>query len=94
MTESSVIVTHRTDELDDLARTLRLLKGQAGLSLNQLSRRSWYSRSAIDRYLNGKVFPPRQAVASITEICGGDTGAVITLWERACLLRAERRASA
>jgi transcriptional regulator with XRE-family HTH domain len=76
---------------DDLARELRLLKDKAGLSLSSLAARCWCSRSALDRYLNGKVFPPRDTVRAISDACGGDTAALLALWERAWVARDDNR---
>lgn len=72
---------------DGLARELRLLKDRAGLSLARLAARCWCSRSSLERYLNGKVFPPRDTVQAISDTCGGDTAAVLTLWELAWAAR-------
>lgn len=37
----------------------------------------------MERYLNGKIFPSHEVVAAISDACGGDTQAVLALWERA-----------
>jgi tetratricopeptide (TPR) repeat protein/transcriptional regulator with XRE-family HTH domain len=67
----------------DLAEELRRMKDRAGLSLAQLATRTWYSKSSLERYINGKVFPPRRVVEAISDSCGGDTDAMIAAWERA-----------
>jgi tetratricopeptide (TPR) repeat protein/transcriptional regulator with XRE-family HTH domain len=74
-----------------LARELRLLKDRAGLSLARLATKAWCSRSSLERYLNGKVFPPRHIVLAIADACGADTKAVAALWERAWAARANVR---
>lgn len=66
-----------------LVDELRRLKDRAGLSLAQLATRTWYSKSSLERYINGKVFPPRRVVEAISDSCGGDTDAMIAIWERA-----------
>ncbi len=73
-----------------LARELRHLKGLAGLSLSQLADRCWCSKSSLERYLNGRTFPPRDVVKAISEACGGDTDHVLALWEQAWTTRDER----
>jgi tetratricopeptide (TPR) repeat protein/transcriptional regulator with XRE-family HTH domain len=67
----------------ELADELRRLKDRAGLSLAQLATRTWYSKSSLERYINGKVFPPRRVVEAISDACGGDTDALVASWERA-----------
>lgn len=67
----------------ELAEELRRLKDRAGLSLSQLTTRTWYSKSSLERYINGKVFPPRRVVEAISDSCGGDTDAMVAAWERA-----------
>lgn len=76
---------------NELARELRLLKDRAGLSLNSLATRCWCSRSSLERYLNGKVFPSRDMVKAISDACGGDTAAVLALWELAWGARGGKR---
>lgn len=73
-----------------LAHELRRLKGQAGLSFSQLAERCWCSRSSLERYMNGRIFPPREVVAAISEACGGDTERVLGLWEQAWAARDDK----
>jgi tetratricopeptide (TPR) repeat protein len=77
--------------IDDLAHELRLLKDRAGLSLSRLAARCWCSKSALERYLNGKVFPPRDTVTALSNACGGDIPALMALWERAWTARGGMR---
>jgi tetratricopeptide (TPR) repeat protein/transcriptional regulator with XRE-family HTH domain len=74
----------------ELAAELRRIKDRAGLTLSQLATRTWYSRSSLDRYMNGKVFPPRRVVEAISDSCGADTDAIIAVWERAWSRRRDR----
>ena len=48
-----------------LVAELRALKDGAGLSLADLARRTPYSKSSWERYLNGKTLPPQHAVAAL-----------------------------
>lgn len=75
-------------QADVLARELRLVKDRAGLSLARLAGKAWCSRSALERYLNGKVFPPRHVVLAIAEACEADGKAIAALWEQAWAARA------
>src|SRR5436190_21463816 len=74
----------------ELADELRRMKDRAGLSLAQLATRTWYSKSSLERYINGKVFPPRRVVEAISDSCGGDTVALIAAWERAWSTQRDR----
>ncbi|MFC8194274.1 helix-turn-helix domain-containing protein [Streptomyces sp. NPDC057298] len=60
---------------------LRQLKDHSGLSLAALASRTSYSKSSWERYLNGKVVPPRQAVETMADVCGGDRINLTALWE-------------
>ncbi|WP_165945137.1 helix-turn-helix transcriptional regulator [Micromonospora sp. KC723] len=62
---------------------LRFLKDNASLSLTRLGQRTSYSRSSWERWLNGKQLPPRQAVESMSAVCGGDSGRLVALWKEA-----------
>src|SRR5262249_46339132 len=37
----------------------------------------------MERYLNGKIFPPREVAVAISDACGGGTPAVLARWGRA-----------
>ena len=60
---------------------LRQLKDDSGLSLAALASRTSYSKSSWERYLNGRTLPPRHAVETMAEVCGGDLIALTALWE-------------
>ncbi|MET8244343.1 helix-turn-helix transcriptional regulator [Streptomyces sp. NPDC005202] len=51
----------------DLPVAMRQLKDRNGLSLKSLEAKTPFSRSSWERYLNGKQFPPRQALRAL---CG------------------------
>ncbi len=48
----------------ELARELRRLRHDSGLTLAALARRTSYSKSSWERYLNGKTVPPKQALVA------------------------------
>ncbi|WP_217547242.1 peptidoglycan-binding protein [Streptomyces sp. GbtcB6] len=60
---------------------LRRLKDHSGLSMAALASRTRFSKSSWERYLNGKVTPPRQAVETMADVCGGDRIGLAALWE-------------
>jgi hypothetical protein len=62
---------------------LRELKDRAGISTVALARKTAYSRSSWERYLNGRTFPPKQAVEALARVCGHDPSAALALWELA-----------
>ncbi|MEU9343723.1 helix-turn-helix domain-containing protein [Streptomyces sp. NPDC048278] len=60
---------------------LRRLKDHSGLSMAALASRTGLSKSSWERYLNGRVTPPRQAVEAMADVCGGDRIGLAALWE-------------
>jgi len=63
-----------------LAAELRRVKQTAGLSYADLESRTPYSRSSLERYINGKLFPTREAVGAIAEACHADPVRLNELW--------------
>ncbi|MFE2442911.1 helix-turn-helix domain-containing protein [Streptomyces melanosporofaciens] len=67
-------------ECAQLVTDLRELKARSGLNLAELAEATAISKSSWERYLNGKQFPPRHAVAALcrvvgeTEVGEGDSG--------------------
>lgn len=66
-----------------LAAELRRIKQQSGLSFARLEARTNYSRASLERYVNGKLFPSRNAVEDIAQACGTDPGPLLELWDDA-----------
>jgi transcriptional regulator with XRE-family HTH domain len=60
---------------------LRRLKDHSGLSMAALASRTGFSKSSWERYLNGRVTPPRNAVETMADVCGGDGIGLAALWE-------------
>ncbi|MFF7467356.1 helix-turn-helix domain-containing protein [Streptomyces sp. NPDC008092] len=60
---------------------LRRLKDHSGLSMAALASRTGLSKSSWERYLNGRVTPPRHAVEIMADVCGGDRIGLAALWE-------------
>lgn len=73
------------DSLDPRVRQLvvhlRRLKDHSGLGLAALAARTGYSRSSWDRYLNGKVLPPAEAVEALAVTCGTEPARLLALHE-------------
>ncbi len=70
-------------ECERLAAGLRELKERTGLSLAGLAAATPYSKSSWDRYLKGRVLPPRQAVEHLCGLAGEPPGRLVALWELA-----------
>nr|WP_238420101.1 helix-turn-helix domain-containing protein [Streptomyces taklimakanensis] len=66
-----------------MARELRRLRRDHGLTLAALARRTNYSKSSWERYLNGKTTPPRQAVVAFAHVVGVRPDPLLTLLESA-----------
>jgi len=60
---------------------LRRVKQASGLSYARLQAHTPYSRSSLERYINGKLFPTRQAVSEIAQACGADPEELLKIWE-------------
>ncbi|MDT3724390.1 DUF2690 domain-containing protein [Streptomyces sp. DSM 41972] len=66
-----------------LATELRALRKRAGLSLAALASTTAYSKSAWERYVNGKALPPRQAVRALCRTAGEPEERLLALWDLA-----------
>lgn len=66
-----------------LAQELRRLKVRTGLSMAALAKRTAYSKSSWERYLNGRQLAPRQAVESLCAMAGEPPERIMALWELA-----------
>jgi tetratricopeptide (TPR) repeat protein/transcriptional regulator with XRE-family HTH domain len=58
---------------------LRRLKDGSGLNLTQLASRTGRSASSWERYLDGRVIAPRDAVESLTRLAGADPTSIMAL---------------
>ncbi|MEV0438090.1 helix-turn-helix domain-containing protein [Streptomyces spectabilis] len=66
-----------------LVEALRELRERTGLSLEALGRRTAYSKSSWERYLNGKKPVPRKAVAALCALADEPPGRLLALWDLA-----------
>ncbi|HEY7489014.1 MAG TPA: carbohydrate binding domain-containing protein [Streptosporangiaceae bacterium] len=73
----------------ELAGQLRLLMDRAGLSPRQLAADGNvpYDVTALQRFLSGRVLPPRQLVEVIAARCGGDREQLLSTLDRAVVAR-------
>ncbi|WP_406088428.1 helix-turn-helix domain-containing protein [Kitasatospora purpeofusca] len=71
------------DPADRLSEELRLLKSSSGLTYARISEHTHYAKSSWERWVNGKQFPPRDAVERIAAVCQADERHLLELWTRA-----------
>ncbi|MFF9063309.1 helix-turn-helix domain-containing protein [Streptomyces sp. NPDC014882] len=76
-------MTTPAPECAALAEGLRAVRARTGLSLAALAERTPYSKSSWERYLNGKLPVPRQAVEALCAMAGEHPGRLLALWELA-----------
>ncbi|WP_406438665.1 peptidoglycan-binding protein [Streptomyces sp. NBC_00631] len=62
---------------------LRRLKDASGLSLRDLATGTGYSSSSWERYLGGRLLPPREAVESMATMVAADTARLLARYDRA-----------
>ncbi|MFD4911534.1 helix-turn-helix domain-containing protein [Kitasatospora purpeofusca] len=68
------------DPADRLSEELRLLKSASGLTYARISEHTHYAKSSWERWVNGKQFPPRDAVERIAVVCQADERRLLELW--------------
>ncbi|MFI0784747.1 helix-turn-helix domain-containing protein [Streptomyces lydicus] len=75
------------EELDpqvaEFTGRLRRLVDRSGLSVSALADRTGFSKTSWERYLNGRLLPPRRAVLALAEATDTHAGHLTTLWELA-----------
>ncbi|MBT2387577.1 XRE family transcriptional regulator, partial [Streptomyces sp. ISL-11] len=75
------------EELDpqvgEFTEQLRRLVERSGLSIGAVADRTGYSKTSWERYLNGRLLPPRGAAEALAEATGTDVGHLSTMWELA-----------
>lgn len=75
------------DELDPEVREftgqLRRLLDRGGLGVAAVADRTGYSRTSWERYLNGRLLPPKGAVVALAEATDTNPAHLITMWELA-----------
>jgi hypothetical protein len=66
-----------------LAAELFRLKRNSGYSFSALARKTSYSRSSLQRYVNGVQLPTADAVRAIGDACDGEQALLLSLWAAA-----------
>lgn len=67
----------------ELIIRLRELKDQVGIGTAVMARKTTYSKSSWDRYLNGVTRPPREAVEALGRLANAEPVRLLALWELA-----------
>ncbi|MDH6225430.1 XRE family transcriptional regulator [Streptomyces sp. MJP52] len=70
-------------EVEEFTDALRMLVDRGGLGIAAVADRTGYSRTSWERYLNGRLLPPKGAVIALAEVTGADPLHLTTLWELA-----------
>ncbi|WP_326703956.1 helix-turn-helix domain-containing protein [Streptomyces cyaneofuscatus] len=75
------------EELDpqirEFASQLRRLVDRSGLNINAVADRTGFSKTSWERYLNGRLLPPRRAVIALADVTGTPQHHLTTMWELA-----------
>nr|WP_221374298.1 helix-turn-helix transcriptional regulator [Actinoplanes polyasparticus] len=77
--------------MDALVGELRGLRGEAGLTLRELSLKAHVSDSSLSRYFTGQALPPWEVVVTLADLGGGDHVRLRQLWEDARRARRQSR---
>lgn len=70
-------------QIREFANQLRRLVDRSGLSVAGIADRTGYSKSSWERYLSGRLLPPRGATQALAEVTGTDVRHLGTMWELA-----------
>jgi hypothetical protein len=70
-------------EVREFTDALRMLVDRGGLGIAAVADNTGYSRTSWERYLNGRLLPPKGAVIALAEVTGADPLHLTTLWELA-----------
>ncbi|MYR94380.1 MULTISPECIES: peptidoglycan-binding protein [unclassified Streptomyces] len=75
----------------ELVVELRTVKSRSGLTLVALERKTAYSKSSWERYLNGRTLPSADAVRALCTVAGCDPAPLLALREEAAADAAARK---
>ncbi|MFD5750046.1 helix-turn-helix domain-containing protein [Streptomyces sp. NPDC127033] len=70
-------------EVSEFTSQLRRLVDRSGLSIAAVSDRTGYSKTSWERYLSGRLLPPKGAVVALAQVTGTHQGHLTTMWELA-----------
>jgi transcriptional regulator with XRE-family HTH domain len=68
-------------QVKEFTTQLRRQVERSGLSVSALADATGYSRTSWERYLNGRLLPPRHAVVALADVTGAEPGHLTTMWE-------------
>lgn len=75
------------EELDpqsrEFASELRRIVDRSGLTVDAVAGRTGFSETSWERYLDGRILPPRRAVVALADVTGTPQHHLTTLWESA-----------
>ncbi|MFE3600107.1 helix-turn-helix domain-containing protein [Streptomyces sp. NPDC059142] len=70
-------------EVVEFTSQLRRLVDRSGLSIAAVADRTGYSKTSWERYLSGRLLPPKRAVIALAEVTGTQQIHLTTMWELA-----------
>ncbi|MFJ8000993.1 helix-turn-helix domain-containing protein [Streptomyces sp. NPDC096310] len=70
-------------EVGEFTSQLRRLVDRSGLSIAAVADRTGYSKTSWERYLSGRLLPPKGAVVALAEVTGTHQIHLTTMWELA-----------
>ncbi|MFE3830883.1 helix-turn-helix domain-containing protein [Streptomyces sp. NPDC059092] len=70
-------------EVSEFTSQLRRLVDRSGLSIAAVADRTGYSKTSWERYLSGRLLPPKGAVVALAEVTGTHQIHLTTMWELA-----------
>ncbi|MFJ2215754.1 helix-turn-helix domain-containing protein [Streptomyces sp. NPDC101062] len=70
-------------EVSEFTSQLRRLVDRSGLSIAAVADRTGYSKTSWERYLSGRLLPPKGAVVALAEVTGTHQVHLTTMWELA-----------
>ncbi|WP_244502413.1 helix-turn-helix domain-containing protein, partial [Streptomyces oceani] len=70
-------------QISEFTSQLRRLVDRSGMGLATIADRTGYSKSSWEKYLNGRLLPPRGAVQALSEVTGTEIRHLATMWELA-----------
>ncbi|MFE7479205.1 peptidoglycan-binding protein [Streptomyces sp. NPDC057552] len=80
-----------SDQAAELVGELRTVKSRSGLTLVALARKTAYSKSSWERYLNGRTLPSADAVRALCTVAGCDPVPLLALRDVAAAADAAAR---
>lgn len=70
-------------QIREFVSELRMLVERSGLTVDALAGRTGFSETSWERYLDGRILPPRRAVVALADVTGTPQHHLTNLWESA-----------